>query len=62
VITITEQQCEIQPEKVLNPCQLKKIWGSGQVACTFDCAFDHNCPVFYVNAKGEPIIQKALER
>jgi hypothetical protein len=43
-------------EKPLNPCQLKKIWGSAKVSCSFDCAFDHDCPIYYCDEHEQPVI------
>lgn len=43
-------------DEVQNPCQLKKLWGTGVIACTFICAIDNGCPVFYVDSNGMPIL------
>lgn len=42
-------------EKAQNPCQLKKIWGNGNIACTFECADTHGWPVFYIDSNNNPI-------
>lgn len=43
-------------ENPLNPCQLKKLWGSGLISCSFDYAIHNNCPVFYVDSHNMPIL------
>ena len=47
-----------QDNRALNPCQLKKKFGSGIIKCSFDCAITNECPIFYIDANDNPIIAK----
>jgi hypothetical protein len=47
-----------EKEKPLDPCQLKKLWGSGHISCSFDCAISQDCPIFYIDEHNQPIIKK----
>lgn len=42
----------------LNPCQLKKLWGSGRIACSAYCAFINGCPIIYIDSHDQPLIKK----
>lgn len=53
---------QTQNEKPLNPCQLKKIHGSGRIACSMMCAFEHECPVFYIDSHDMPIIKRGFPK
>jgi hypothetical protein len=46
----------------LNPCQLKKLSGSGVIACSLYCAFLHECPVFFIDSHDMPVIGPVPEK
>lgn len=45
----------------LNPCQLKKIWGDGVIACSMLCAFEHGCPVAYIDSNDMLLIKRVTK-
>lgn len=49
---------QYEQERPLNPCQLKKIWGSGVTACSMMCAFEHGCPVAYIDSHDMLLIKR----
>lgn len=51
------QQLEILQEKTekIIPCQLGK---KPNCPCSLICAFENNCPVYYVNEHNGPIFKK----
>lgn len=55
---MTELITILETDDALNPCQLEKKFGSSKIACNMICAFENNCPVFYVDSHEMPLIRK----
>lgn len=51
---LTILETETEKERPLNPCQLKKLWGSGRIMCSFNCAINHDCPIYYCDEHERP--------